>query len=65
MLFGNKILNYKDELINDLNTLLSFESVADEKPEECTKALDFIMKRAEELPTIRVRHSLIYIVCVL
>lgn len=48
MLFGNKILNYKDELINDLNTLLSFESVADEKPEECTKALDFIMKRAEE-----------------
>ncbi|MEE1218740.1 MAG: Sapep family Mn(2+)-dependent dipeptidase [Ruminococcus sp.] len=48
MFFGSKILDYKEEILNDLNTLLSFESVADQKPEECAKALDFIMKRAKE-----------------
>lgn len=48
MIFGDKILNYKNELIRDLKTLISFESVADEKPEECSKALDFILKRAKE-----------------
>ncbi len=48
MLFGDKILKYKDEIINDLNTLLSFESVSDEQPEECTKALEFILKRAQD-----------------
>ena len=26
-MFGNKILDFKDELLKDLNTLLSFESV--------------------------------------
>ena len=25
-MFGNKILDFKDELLKDLNTLLSFES---------------------------------------
>ena len=28
MNFGHKILEYKDELLNDLNTLLGFESVS-------------------------------------
>ena len=32
MLFGDKILKYKDEILNDLNTLLSIESVADSMP---------------------------------
>lgn len=48
MIFGNRILDYKDEILADLNTLLSFESVADEKPEECDRALEFILKRAED-----------------
>ena len=48
MLFGDKILKYKNEILSDLNTLLSFESVADEKPEECDKAIEFILRRAEE-----------------
>ncbi|MCQ2513992.1 MAG: Sapep family Mn(2+)-dependent dipeptidase [Ruminococcus sp.] len=52
MLFGNKILDYKDELLADLNTLLSIESVASEKPEECSKALDFILQRAKDFGLI-------------
>lgn len=48
MMFGDKILKYKDELLNDLNTLLSFESIDGEKNEECDKALDFILKRAAD-----------------
>lgn len=30
MMFGDKILKYKDELLADLNTLIGFESVANE-----------------------------------
>lgn len=47
MLFGDKILQYKDELLSDLNTLIGFESTANEKPEECDKALEFIINRAK------------------
>ncbi len=46
MLFGDKILDYKDELLADLNTLIGFESVDGAKDDECKKALDFILKRA-------------------
>ena len=46
MLFGDKILKYKDELLADLNTLLSFESVDVVKDDECEKALDFVLKKA-------------------
>ncbi len=48
MIFGNEILKYKDELIADLNTLLSFESVDKQNDEACDKALEFMMKRAED-----------------
>ena len=48
MNFGHKILEYKDELLNDLNTLLGFESVSGEKDDECDKALEFILKRAKD-----------------
>ena len=48
MLFGDRILKYKDELFSDLNTLLGFESVASEKPDECDRALEFILKRAKD-----------------
>ena len=47
-MFGNKILDFKDELLKDLNTLLSFESVDGEKNDECDNALHFILKRAED-----------------
>ena len=48
MIFGDKILKYKDELLADLNTLIGFESVANEKPEECQNAMDFMLKRAKD-----------------
>ena len=47
MMFGDKILKYKDELLADLNTLVGFESVANEKPEECQNAINFILKREQ------------------
>ncbi len=48
MMFGSKILKYKDEMLADLNTLIGFESVAGEKPEECQRAMDFMLKRAKD-----------------
>lgn len=48
MKFGNTILQYKDELLSDLNTLLSLESVDGVKDEDCAKALAFMLKRAED-----------------
>lgn len=48
MLFGDKILKYKDELLADLNILMSLESVDGEKDEDCAKALAFMLKRAED-----------------
>lgn len=48
MLFGDKILQYKEEMLSDLNTLLSIESVDGEKDEECRHAMDFILKRATD-----------------
>jgi succinyl-diaminopimelate desuccinylase len=46
MKFGNHILQYKDELLRDLNTLMSLESVSNARDEECQKALAFMLKRA-------------------
>lgn len=48
MLFGNNILKYTDELFQDLNALLSLESVDGVKDEECEKALDYMLKRAAD-----------------
>lgn len=59
MLFGDKILKYKDEILSDLQTLLSIESVADSMPGECDKALEFVLGRAEDfgLSTERVTQQ--------
>lgn len=46
--FGKKILDYKEDILNDLKTLLEIKSVSSEGSENCKKALDFILKRAEE-----------------
>lgn len=48
MIFGDNILKYKDEIINDLKTLLSIESVADSNPDECDRALEFVLNKAKE-----------------
>lgn len=48
MYFGKKILQYKDEILSDLNELLKIESIAGEKDDECKKALQFILKRARD-----------------
>lgn len=47
MSFCEKILEYKDELLQDLDTLLKFKSVASSNPEECREALDWMLKKAE------------------
>lgn len=48
MKFGDKILKYRDEFFEDLNKLMSLESVDGANPEECRKALDFILQRAKD-----------------
>ena len=48
MTFGENILKYRDEFFDDLGKLLSLESVDGAKPEECKKALDFILSRAKD-----------------
>ena len=48
MLFGDKILPYMDELLKDLNELISIESVDGGKSGECERALAFIIKRAQD-----------------
>ncbi|HCA05039.1 MAG TPA: hypothetical protein DEO32_03970 [Ruminococcaceae bacterium] len=48
MIFGSNILKYKDELLQDLNILMSLESVNGAKDEECEKALEFMLKRAND-----------------
>lgn len=57
MIFGDKILKYKDEFLKDLNTLLSFESVYSDKPEECEKAMEFILKRANDFGLVTEKVS--------
>ncbi len=48
MNFGDRILEYKDDILNDLKKLLEIESVSANNPEACRNALRFIIKRAEE-----------------
>lgn len=49
MAFGEKILKYKEDILKDLATLVSIKSVASQSTDETKKALDFILKRAEEM----------------
>lgn len=48
MLFGDKILKYKDEILADLNTLIGIQSIDGEMNDECDRALEFILKRAKD-----------------
>ena len=49
MNFGITILKYKDDILSDLQKLMEIESVSSESTENCEKALEFILNRAEEL----------------
>lgn len=55
MRFGDKILQYKDELLADLNTLLGIESVDGARDEDCDKALQFMLNRARDFGLIAER----------
>ena len=47
-MLSEKILGYKDELFEDLNTLISIESIDGSRDADCEKALEFVLKRAED-----------------
>lgn len=49
MNFGKNILKYKDDILSDLKKLLEIESVSSESAENCEKALEFILNKAQEL----------------
>ena len=48
MLFEDKRLQYKDELLKDLDYLLGIESIDGAKNEECERALAFLLRRAQD-----------------
>ena len=48
MLFGEKILAYKDEIRRDLAYLIGIESIDGERDSECERALAFLLKRAQD-----------------
>ncbi len=47
--FGEKILNYKEDILKDLKTLIAIKSVASQSQEETQRALEFILSRASEM----------------
>ncbi len=49
MVFGEKILNYKEDILRDLEKLVAIRSVASQSEEETKAALDFILQRAAEM----------------
>lgn len=52
MSFGNKILDYKDELLKDLDELIRIESVSSENPDKCVEALHWMLNKAESFGLI-------------
>lgn len=48
MNFGKTILEYKEEILNDLKKLLEIKSVSSKDTQSCKKALEFVMNRAEQ-----------------
>lgn len=47
-MFGNKILDFKDELLKDLNTLLLLNQLTVKRMTSAIMPLNFILKRAED-----------------
>ena len=52
MAFGNKIREYKEELLSDLRELIRIESVSSQHPEKCVEALEWMLKKAEDFGLI-------------
>jgi succinyl-diaminopimelate desuccinylase len=51
MSFGEKIMAYKEDIISDLSELIAIKSVSG-VTEECNRAMDFILKKAESFGLI-------------
>ncbi len=49
MSFGEKILDYKDDILRDLDEILKIRSVASKSQDDASEALKFILRRAEEM----------------
>ena len=49
MSFGKKILDFKEDILKDLDELLKIQSVSSKSQEDASEALKFILKRAEEM----------------
>ncbi len=49
MIFGDKITEYNEELLRDLNELMSIRSVSCSDPKEAEKALDYILNKGQEM----------------
>lgn len=47
MSFSEKIFEYKDDILKDLDELLRIRSVYAENPQKCKEALDWMLKKAE------------------
>lgn len=52
MSFGEKILEYKDDILRDLDELLKIRSVYSENPAKCKEALQWMLKKAENFGLI-------------
>ena len=48
MYFGKNILKYKEDILKDLKTLISFQSISGENQGDCEQALNFILDKAKE-----------------
>lgn len=49
MSFGEKILNYQEDIMHDLNELIKIRSVSSADKAAASQALEFILRRAEEM----------------
>ena len=49
MIFGEKIMDYEKDILNDIDKLIRIKSVSADDKESAEKALDYILKRAEEM----------------
>lgn len=49
MAFGEKILEYKDEILNDLSKIIAIKSVSSEGTEKPVEALEYMLNRGKEM----------------
>ena len=69
MYFGKNILKYKKDILKDLKTLISFQSISGENQGDCEQALNFILDKLRNLvltlrilKILQVMHSLATVV---